>query len=146
MLSKNNNNLWNEKMEPKKQCFAIKKFTVGVASVLIGTTFAFYSGGNNVSADASINSGADAVKETVTDTSDSEKIKDKEVTLSDSGQNATTASSDVTGDLQTDSSNESESTAAPETPVAEESKSESDASSSTVADTSGLEKTDAKEE
>lgn len=29
MLSKNNNNLWNEKMEPKKQRFAIKKFTVG---------------------------------------------------------------------------------------------------------------------
>lgn len=54
MLSKNNNNLWNEKMEPKKQRFAIKKFTVGVASVLIGTTFAFYAGGNSASADTSL--------------------------------------------------------------------------------------------
>lgn len=35
MLSKNNKRLQAEKMEPKHQRFAIKKFTVGVASVLI---------------------------------------------------------------------------------------------------------------
>ena len=40
MLSKNNKKLQAQKMEPKQQRFAIKKFTVGVASVLIGTTFA----------------------------------------------------------------------------------------------------------
>lgn len=44
MLSKNNKKLQAQKMEPKQQRFAIKKFTVGVASVLVGTTFAMYSG------------------------------------------------------------------------------------------------------
>lgn len=39
MLSKNNNKELMRKQEPKKQRFAIKKLTVGVASVLIGFTF-----------------------------------------------------------------------------------------------------------
>lgn len=90
MLSKNNNNLWNEKMEPKKQRFAIKKFTVGVASVLIGTTFAFYAGGNSVSADDSINNSGDAVTTEVTDTADPEKNNAKKVTLSASAQDTGT--------------------------------------------------------
>ena len=46
MLSKNNTNLYSAKLAPKHQKFAIKKFTVGVASVLIGTTFAFYTAPN----------------------------------------------------------------------------------------------------
>ena len=50
MLSKNNKKLQTEKMEPKRQRFAIKKFTVGVASVLIGTTFSIYAGTTMVSA------------------------------------------------------------------------------------------------
>uniref|UniRef100_UPI00117BCF70 Rib/alpha-like domain-containing protein n=1 Tax=Ligilactobacillus murinus TaxID=1622 RepID=UPI00117BCF70 len=45
-LSKNNTNLYSAKLAPKHQKFAIKKFTVGVASVLIGTTFAFYTAPN----------------------------------------------------------------------------------------------------
>lgn len=52
MLSKNNKKLQSQKMEPKQQRFAIKKFTVGVASVLIGTTFALYSGAGSVNADS----------------------------------------------------------------------------------------------
>ncbi len=39
MLSSNNRNEYLRKQEPKKQRFAIKKLTVGVASVLIGFTF-----------------------------------------------------------------------------------------------------------
>ena len=46
MLSKNNTNLYSAKLAPKHQKFAIKKFTVGVASVLIGTTFAVYTAPN----------------------------------------------------------------------------------------------------
>ncbi|MBX9013226.1 YSIRK-type signal peptide-containing protein [Ligilactobacillus murinus] len=46
MLSKNNTDLYSAKLAPKHQKFAIKKFTVGVASVLIGTTFAFYTAPN----------------------------------------------------------------------------------------------------
>ncbi|MEY8663123.1 MucBP domain-containing protein, partial [Ligilactobacillus faecis] len=105
MLSKNNNNLWNEKMEPKKQRFAIKKFTVGVASVLIGTTFAFYAGGNSVSADDSINTSGGAVTTEVTDTADPEKNNAKKVTLSASAQDTANTSSNVTENTQTDSSN-----------------------------------------
>lgn len=48
MLSRNNNKLLIHKLEPKKQRFAIRKISVGVASVLIGFTFAGFSG---VSAD-----------------------------------------------------------------------------------------------
>ncbi|GGI62170.1 Rib/alpha-like domain-containing protein [Limosilactobacillus caviae] len=47
MLSKNNRQEQFRKQEPKKQRFAIKKLTVGVASVLIGFTFM----GMNASAD-----------------------------------------------------------------------------------------------
>jgi len=48
MLSKNNRKEQLLKQEPKKQRFAIKKLTIGVASVLIGFTFM----GMNASADA----------------------------------------------------------------------------------------------
>ncbi|MBD8087576.1 YSIRK-type signal peptide-containing protein [Limosilactobacillus sp. c11Ua_112_M] len=48
MLSKNNRKEQFRKQEPKKQRFAIKKLTVGVASVLIGFTFM----GMSASADA----------------------------------------------------------------------------------------------
>lgn len=49
MLSRNNQKEWIQKQEPTKQRFAIKKLTVGVASVLVGCTFA----GINASADSS---------------------------------------------------------------------------------------------
>ena len=51
MLSKNNTDLYTNKLAPKRQKFAIKKFTVGVASVLVGTTFALYAGTSHVAAD-----------------------------------------------------------------------------------------------
>ncbi|WGN90384.1 Rib/alpha-like domain-containing protein [Ligilactobacillus faecis] len=44
MLSKNNQKLQSQKMRSKHQHFTIKKFTVGVASILIGTTFTTYTG------------------------------------------------------------------------------------------------------
>ena len=61
MLSKNNRKEQFRKQEPKKQRFAIKKLTVGVASVLIGFTFM----GMNVSADTTEanNSGSQTVTE-----------------------------------------------------------------------------------
>ncbi|WP_056938439.1 mucin-binding protein [Ligilactobacillus hayakitensis] len=51
MLSKNNLKYLHTKLEPRKQRFTIKKFNVGVASVLIGTTFALFAGQQQVSAD-----------------------------------------------------------------------------------------------
>ncbi|WP_076149665.1 Rib/alpha-like domain-containing protein, partial [Ligilactobacillus murinus] len=54
MLSKNNRKQQSQKMEPKHQRFTIKKFSVGVASVLIGTTFAVHRT-NSVLADQTNN-------------------------------------------------------------------------------------------
>lgn len=39
MLSNHNNSEYWRKQQPKRQRFAVKKLTVGVASVLIGFTF-----------------------------------------------------------------------------------------------------------
>lgn len=69
MLSKNNRKLQAQKMEPTQQRFAIKKFTVGVASVLIGTTFAIYPGNTVVSADE--NTTGDVATELVEEPADS---------------------------------------------------------------------------
>lgn len=38
MVSKNNKQLYTNKMQQQKQRFGIRKLTVGVASVLLGTT------------------------------------------------------------------------------------------------------------
>ncbi|MCC4327676.1 YPDG domain-containing protein, partial [Limosilactobacillus reuteri] len=56
MLSKNNRKEQFRKQEPKKQRFAIKKLTVGVASVLIGFTFM----GMNASANTTAETNSDA--------------------------------------------------------------------------------------
>ncbi len=97
MLSKNNKKLQAQKMEPKQQRFAIKKFTVGVASVLVGTTFAMYSGAGNVSADetAAENTSSEVVEDK------SEDVNNKEVVLSSAATNAevdstSTANTDAT--------------------------------------------------
>ena len=97
MLSKNNKKLQAQKMEPKQQRFAIKKFTVGVASVLVGTTFAMYSGAGNVSADetATENTSSEVVEDKAED------VNNKEVVLSNAATNAevdstSTANTDAT--------------------------------------------------
>ena len=95
MLSKNNKKLQAQKMEPKQQRFAIKKFTVGVASVLVGTTFALYSGAGSVSADetATQEATAEVVEDKAADQTD-----DKEVALTATGTadtEAVTANTDV---------------------------------------------------
>ncbi|WHQ79993.1 Rib/alpha-like domain-containing protein [Ligilactobacillus animalis] len=66
MLSKNNTDLYANKLAPKRQKFVIKKFTVGVASVLVGTTFALYAGTSHVAADqVEPNTAQSATKDTV---------------------------------------------------------------------------------
>ena len=54
MLSKNNHKLSNQKLSAKKQRFKIKKLSVGVASVLVGTMFATYTGADRASADTQV--------------------------------------------------------------------------------------------
>ena len=53
MLSKNNYKS-NQKLSAKKQRFKIKKLSVGVASVLVGTLFATYTGAEQASADTQV--------------------------------------------------------------------------------------------
>lgn len=80
-------------MEPKQQRFAIKKFTVGVASVLVGTTFALYSGAGSVSANetATQEATAEVVEDKAADQTD-----DKEVTATDTADTeASTANTDA---------------------------------------------------
>lgn len=52
MLSKNNYKERLRKMEPKKERFSIRKFTVGAASVLIGFTIFGMNSGQSVKADS----------------------------------------------------------------------------------------------
>ncbi|WP_225420868.1 Rib/alpha-like domain-containing protein, partial [Limosilactobacillus reuteri] len=64
MLSKNNRKEQFRKQEPKKQRFAIKKLTVGVASVLIGFTFMGMNASADTTAEANSEAGSRPVAET----------------------------------------------------------------------------------
>ena len=43
MISKNNHQVYQQKLAERKQRWGIRKLSVGVASVLLGTTFMLYS-------------------------------------------------------------------------------------------------------
>ncbi len=90
MLSKNNKRLQAEKMEPKHQRFAIKKFTVGVASVLIGTTFAINMGTKVVSADETTAQTTEVVGDSLAETS-----SEKNEATSEETSVATTSENEV---------------------------------------------------
>ncbi|OCX48823.1 hypothetical protein BFD03_04305 [Limosilactobacillus reuteri] len=104
MLSKNNRKEQFRKQEPKKQRFAIKKLTVGVASVLIGFTFM----GMNASADttAETNSGTgDQAVEEPSSKATNQNSQTSQVTLTNSASaenssSATTASAQSSADQQ----------------------------------------------
>lgn len=51
-MGKNNQQLMNSKLANQKQRFALRKLTVGVASVLLGTTLTMIGGVQSASADA----------------------------------------------------------------------------------------------
>lgn len=50
MLSKNNYHEKLRKMEPRKERFSIRKFSIGAASVLIGFSFMSMAGNQKVQA------------------------------------------------------------------------------------------------
>ena len=54
-MGKNNQQLMNSKLANQKQRFALRKLTVGVASVLLGTTLTMIGGVQSASADANAN-------------------------------------------------------------------------------------------
>ncbi len=69
MLSKNNRKEQFRKQEPKRQRFAIKKLTVGVASVLIGFTFMGMNASADTTAEANSGAGNQSVEESQNDAS-----------------------------------------------------------------------------
>ena len=134
MLSKNNKKLQAQKMESKQQRFAIKKFTVGVASVLVGTTFAMYSGAGNVSADetATENTSSEVVE------NKSDDVNNKEVVLSNAATNAevdstSTANTDATAQ-PTEESAQTQANEAEKATDAVENEAEATAASDTAKD------------
>ncbi|MBB1063323.1 mucin-binding protein [Limosilactobacillus fastidiosus] len=82
MLSKNNLHELTRKQEPKKQRFAIKKLTVGVASVLVGFTFMGLNASVNADTVPSANNGEVTPQaEPNTDKSTADSTKQNETTL-----------------------------------------------------------------
>ncbi|MGI1802249.1 mucin-binding protein [Limosilactobacillus reuteri] len=111
MLSRNNHQEQFKKYEPKKQRFTIKKLSVGVASVLLGISFA-----NGVSADTT-----DASADTNANNGDGSEQTDhnlvlnsannqtlKEATAANQASGATATSQNPAGDVQTPAANEYE--------------------------------------
>ena len=92
MLSKNNRKEQFRKQEPKKQRFAIKKLTVGVASVLIGFTFMGMNASANTTAEA--NSDADQLAKAAQTSDSSVQGSASQVALTSTS--ATSASASAT--------------------------------------------------
>lgn len=91
MLSKNNLKEMNRKQTPKKQRFAIKKLTIGVASVLIGFTFM----GVNAQVKADVNN---EQSETVQASGNNQPDKNANTNTSSAADTSTTTSSTATPD------------------------------------------------
>lgn len=97
MLSKNNRKEQFYKQEPKKQRFAIKKLTIGVASVLIGFTFMGASAyaADDASSEANVESQTPAVTGTASSSSvlnESQQVQAASTTVT-SANSATSGSS-----------------------------------------------------
>ena len=105
MLSKNNRKEQFRKQEPKKQRFAIKKLTVGVASVLIGFTFmGMNASADTTAAEANSGTGDQAVEEPSSEATN-QNSQTSQVTLTNSASaenssSATTASAQSSADQQ----------------------------------------------
>ncbi|WP_412771589.1 Rib/alpha-like domain-containing protein [Ligilactobacillus murinus] len=111
MLSKNNKKQQSQKMEPKHQRFTIKKFSIGVASVLIGTTFAVHRT-NSVLADQTNNeSGTEMVETSAEDPGDTSAAT--EGANNENGAPAEDATTNETSQAKTPMTDSNETTEAP---------------------------------
>ena len=111
MLSKNNRKQQSQKMEPKHQRFPIKKFSVGVASVLIGTTFAVHRT-NSVLADQTNNEpGTEMVETSAEDPGDTSVAT--EGANNENGASAEDATTNETPQAKTPMTDSNETTEAP---------------------------------
>ena len=111
MLSKNNKKQQSQKMEPKHQRFTIKKFSIGVASVLIGTTFAVHRT-NSVLADQTNNeSGTEMVETSAEDPGDTSAATEE--ANNENGAPAEDATTNETPQAKTPMTDSNETTEAP---------------------------------
>ena len=111
MLSKNNKKQQSQKMEPKHQRFTIKKFSIGVASVLIGTTFAVHRT-NSVLADQTNNeSGTEMVETSAEDPGDTSAATEE--ANNENGAPAEDATTNETSQAKTPMTDSNETTEAP---------------------------------
>ncbi|MBB1079594.1 YSIRK-type signal peptide-containing protein [Limosilactobacillus sp. STM2_1] len=113
MLSHNNREEQFKKYEPKKQRYTIKKLSVGVASVLLGITFA-----NGVSADTTdANANADSAGSDSAEQTDHNLVLNsasastlKEATAANQANSASAAVQNPAGDIKTPQANTYEAT------------------------------------
>ena len=111
MLSRNNHQEQLKKYEPKKQRFTIKKLSIGVASVLLGISFAnsVSADTTDANADANTNNG-DGSEQTdhnlVLNSANNQTLK--EATAANQVNGATATSQNPAGDVQTPAANEYE--------------------------------------
>lgn len=101
MLSKDNRNEMNKKYQPHKQRFALKKLSVGVASVLVGLTFMGYN------AVAHADTTSDPAQTTATTTTDTPKTTTTNATqqtpaVAQNNGDQATQSTSTTPDQETD--------------------------------------------
>ena len=71
-MSKNNQNEYMKRMEPQRQRLALRKLTVGVASVLLGITF--FVGGTQADADSLTTTSANRATPTTVSTTNEQGI------------------------------------------------------------------------
>ncbi len=114
MLSKKNHQLQAQKLEAKQQHFAIKRLTVGVASVLISSTFAMYAGLHTAMADETARpQAADTASETTATENETAKPKVVLKATTPSEGNTQTATAGSSSALTTTSTNKAESAVGP---------------------------------
>ena len=117
MLSKKNVQMMNQKGQPIKQRFGLRKLTIGVASVLLGLTF---MGASSASADEVANQGQEVIptelpavqSAEITTNENTEQVNNDEV-VSNSSAETTPVSSEATSQVVADSA------AAVQTPVSD---------------------------
>lgn len=107
MLSKRNVQMMNQKGQPIKQRFGLRKLTIGVASVLLGLTF---MGASSASADEVANQGQEVIptelpavqSAEITTNENTEQVNNDEV-VSNSSAETTPVSSEATSQVVADS-------------------------------------------
>lgn len=85
-MSKNNRQEFLHKMEKQRQRFGLRKLNVGVASVLLGTTFILGSG-TIAHADNNATPQSNSDNELASDTQSNQQLQSKEFTLQSGTKN-----------------------------------------------------------